>query len=232
MNDASTVPPRVVRGVAGDLLRIHAAVSRAIDAAVDRSGSYASEGFPDEEVRLGFERHIECLITALNSHHLTEDEVAFPIFEERLPEAPFERLSKEHGEMAAMLTRVKVTHESLEKADEPREHLEELAAELGRIRDLWRPHIAEEERWFDAETVGTALAAHEQERLAKLFAKHAQQNAQPSARMLPFVLFHLHPEERAIFEEGLPWFVKWALIPVAWRAQWEPMAPMFPYPPG
>lgn len=219
-----------VDGVASDLLRIHAVISRALEVGAAEVTRAASEG---RHLEPGLATYLDCLVTSLVSHHDAEEEVAFPLFRERLPDAPYERLHQDHLAMTSAIAAVKEAAASAgREGSTAGAEVEDLAGALEAVRTIWAPHIAEEERWFDADSVGTAFAAHEQQKLARLVARHARERARPSALLLPFTLYHLAPAERRFMEAGLPWFVRGVLIPVGWRRTWEPMRPYLPYPPA
>jgi hypothetical protein len=43
--------------------------------------------------------------------------------------------------------------------------------------------------------------------------------------VVPFLLYNLPPEERAVFSQGMPPIVIQELVPVAWKEKWSPMKP-------
>jgi hypothetical protein len=47
----------------------------------------------------------------------------------------------------------------------------------------------------------------------------------PDYLVVPFVLYNLSPEQRAILAAEMPPIVTQQLVPIAWKAQWEPMSP-------
>jgi hypothetical protein len=44
-------------------------------------------------------------------------------------------------------------------------------------------------------------------------------------KVVPFLLYNLPPEERAIFSQGMPPVVTQELVPVVWKEKWSPMKP-------
>jgi hypothetical protein len=75
----------------GDLLRIHAVITRGIDIAIE------------SEMRKGSPLFIESLFHAVEGHHNTEDEVIFPFFVEKIPEIPFAELEEEHRQLSKLI---------------------------------------------------------------------------------------------------------------------------------
>lgn len=214
-------------GVGGDLLRIHNICTRALSTGCGAARAFASKGgFPDRGTRRGFLRYARTLHAALHSHHLTEDDLAFPVLEQRLPQGPYQQLHEQHQHMDVLLDRARIALDTLEGGDDGA--LPALADALRRLQDLWLPHILIEESIFTPETIDRLFPAAEQAELAKRFAKHAQDHGGPGAFIVPFLLFHLDPAERRILASHLPWFLVRVLVPFAWRGTWQPMARFFP----
>ena len=64
--------------VAASLLRIHKIISRALNVSIQKCDEYlAKQGIPPEEAA-GFLMYVTTLKRIVHSHHLTEDEIAFP----------------------------------------------------------------------------------------------------------------------------------------------------------
>jgi hemerythrin-like domain-containing protein len=220
-------PSCTLPGVAGDLLRIHNICTRALDNAVRHVGHHARRGtLPDRPTRRGLLRYVRTLHAALHSHHLTEDELAFPAFESRMPDAPFDVLTEQHGRMAVLLERISDALTVLESGSDAA--LLALARELEALQDLWLTHIAIEEDLFTSEVLDAISTPEEQAELARRFAKHGQDHGGPGPYIVPFFLFHLDPAERAILASHMPWMLVKVLVPYAWRRAWKPMVPYFP----
>jgi hypothetical protein len=69
------------------------------------------------------------------------------------------------------------------------------------------------------------LAPEEHIRLSKQFAEHGRQHMAPGSLVVPFLLYNLSVEERAIFARPMPFFLTRVLVPVVWRKRWAPMKP-------
>jgi len=209
--------------IAEDLRRIHMIITRALDVSVLNGARFLQEGFPRGPLGAGYRDYVTALLSFLSAHHLAEDEIAFPYFEERLPEAPFRRLEVEHQRIEELVGQAREELQGLE--EKPERALVDLEAVLGHIRELWRPHIALEEEHFAVERLAEMLPAEEHARLAGVMAGHSMEHAGPDYLVLPFVLYNLPPEERAILSRAMPPMVTQQLVPVAWKEQWAPMQP-------
>lgn len=214
-------------GVAGDLLRIHNICTRALANGCRLAEGFGRrEGFPDRATRRGFLRYARTLHAALHSHHLTEDDLAFPALQQRLPDGPYQQLHEQHQHMDVLLDRARIALDTLEQGDDS--GLAPLADALRGLLDLWLPHIAIEESVFTTEVIDRLFPMPEQSDMARQFAKRGQEHGGPGPYMVPFLLFHLDPAERRILASHMPWFLVKVLVPYAWRGAWKPMARFFP----
>ena len=85
--------------VGADLKRIHAIITRGLNVAIEHSQAFAQNGYPDASTREGFISYVKTFIFMIHSHHLTEDEVAFPFFQAQMTATPFDALTAQHQEM-------------------------------------------------------------------------------------------------------------------------------------
>jgi len=98
-------------------------------------------------------------------------------------------------------------------------------AVLSDLSGRWLSHIALEEATVGPENSLKYLTPAENGQLAKQLAEHGQAHSQPSELVMPFVVYNLEEEDRGEFLSLLPPVVAQQLIPVAWKAVWEPMRP-------
>jgi hypothetical protein len=75
----------------GDLLRIHAAITRGIDIVMDSKG------------KEGAELYEESLYATIIAHHKTEDEATFPYFRDKLPGVDFDELIEDHHKLTNLV---------------------------------------------------------------------------------------------------------------------------------
>jgi hemerythrin-like domain-containing protein len=211
--------------VASDLVRIHKIITRGLEVAIERSRTFAQEGYPNASTREGFVKFVQALASVIHGHHVTEDDVAFPYFRDKLPEMPFDELTGEHGEMEPILDAIRAAVEGIAAQPGGGPALDELNQALVRMADLWRPHIQKEEAGFRPEAVGALLTVEDQIDLARQFAQHSQEHTGPDYLVVPFMLYNLVPEHRAILSQAMPPMVTQQLVPVVWKDKWEIMKP-------
>jgi hemerythrin-like domain-containing protein len=211
--------------VAADLVRIHSVVTRGLKVSIERSQAFAQGGFPDDTTRQGFVDYVQSLVSVLHAHHLGEDELAFPYLRELLPDAPFDLLSEQHQHMLPILDKIKAASEAVAVQEPKSQPLNDLKRALTEIADLWQPHIQIEEEHFSVEKGAELISVDEHIRLAQLFAKLSQEHAQPDYLVVPFILYNLAPEDRAIMAGAMPPMVTQELVPKVWKEKWAPMQP-------
>ena len=89
-----TLPETLKPNTARDLLLIHKIITRGLEVSQQKGQEYLSGGFPNAMTRQGYHDYLLCLVTVLDAHHLTEDEVIFPQLGVRIPSAPYKLLKK------------------------------------------------------------------------------------------------------------------------------------------
>ena len=52
-----------------------------------------------------------------------------------------------------------------------------------------------------------------------------EEHAEPANLVVPFILYNLSPEDRAIMTQGFPEIVTKQLVPVDWKEEWKSMQP-------
>jgi hemerythrin-like domain-containing protein len=72
----------------------------------EHSLSFAQHGYPDASTHEGFVSYVQSLASVLYSHHLTEDEGVFSYFQDKMPDAPFDKLTAQHKEMALFIDQI------------------------------------------------------------------------------------------------------------------------------
>lgn len=193
--------------------------------AIEYSQSFAQQGYPDAPTREGFISYVRSLASVLHAHHLTEDDLAFPYFRDKMPDTPFDSLTADHQEMTPLLEKIDGLIENVEADAQAAGPLNDLNGALAQVRDLWHPHIELEEDHLSPEKADELLGMEEQIELGKKFAQHSQEHAGPDHLVVPFLLHNLPPEERAILSQGMPPIVIQELVPVVWKEKWSPMKP-------
>jgi hemerythrin-like domain-containing protein len=209
--------------VAEDLRRIHMIITRGLDVATESAARFAQEGFSDPALSEGYRSYVAALLSFLHAHHLAEDDIAFPYFGELLPEMPVARLQEEHQRMERLLEQAGEALEGLD--EEPEQRLPQLEATLSHVQELWQPHIALEEAHFGVEHLAELLPPEEHGRLAGLMAQHSMENSGPDYLVVPFALYNLPADQRAILSGAMPPMVTQQLVPGPWKEKWAPMQP-------
>jgi hypothetical protein len=203
-----------------DLQRIHRVITRGINVALDHSVMYAPDGYPNEEIKTGFRRYVQALISFMDAHHDGEDTLAWPALRLKFPDAPYATLTQEHLEIATTLAALELAREA--------DDLEGLSFHLRELKTQWHGHIAIEEVAFDPEETAAALDDQEQVEIAKMLSDHSLQHAQPVELVVPFTLYNLEPEEQEVLKDSVPAEQRDQLMQAIegpWKEQWEPMKP-------
>ena len=205
--------------IAVSFFNIHNIITRGLRVSIE-----SVQGLKGGGSQEGFFNYIRALASIVNSHHLTEDEIAFPYFRDKLPGAPFDALIENHQVMVQLLDKIKLAVEKAEKKDQLATELSNLESALTRLNDLWHPHIQIETDEF-MNKADALIPVEEQLRLVKLFGEHGQKNAVPPYLTVPFMLYNLPVEDRKVFSQGMPAEVLQNLVPVVWKEKWESMTP-------
>jgi hemerythrin-like domain-containing protein len=211
--------------VAADMVRIHSVITRGLNVSIEHSQAFAREGFPDASTREGFVSYVQSLVSVLHAHHLAEDELAFPYLRDKMPDTPFDLLTAQHREMVPVLDEIKAAIEAVRAEAQPGEGLNDLNRALTKMADMWHPHIQREEDDFSVEIAAELIDVEEHIRLSQMFAQHSQEHSGPDYLVVPFILYNLSAEDRAIMSRAMPPVVTQELVPVAWKEKWAPMSP-------
>ena len=210
---------------AASLFIFHHVITRGLRVAWEHGDRFGRVGFPDEGRRDGYAKYARTLAVVIDSHHLVEDNIAFPYFKDKVPELPTERLSGEHQKMIPLLERMKTAVEKVRSAETEAEGLNTLGVALEEFEAIWGPHIQIEELHLEVGKIGRLMAAEEHLRLISESTAYGQQHAGPPALLMPFILYNLPEAERAGMVRSLPPEVMESLVPVVWREEWAPMTP-------
>jgi len=205
--------------VAESLLRIHKIISRALDVSIQKSDEYVGkQGMPPEEAA-GFPLYVTTLKRIAHSHHLTEDDLVFPYFRDKL-KAPYTRLEEDHQAMARILDELDTCLTEI-----PSGGIGRLREVLGEFDKVWGPHIRIEEDHFTADRLKAVAGMREQENLLKKINDHGSKNSGPGPLALPFLFYNLEGTDREAFMTAFPWIVNQVFVPIIWRGYWKPMSP-------
>jgi hypothetical protein len=210
--------------IGDSLVRIHRAITRALDTVADRGAYFSQNGFPDAASRRGFMDYARCLCITLRAHHLAEDEVAFPYFRGKVPEAPYERLAQDHQTLERLIAEADAVIGGLGK-DVGVSGLAALHGIVKSARDVWGPHIRIEEDMFSPVRLSSLMSPDEHRGLGRRIMEHNQRHSEPGYLVVPFILRNLGGGDRAKMSAEMPSIVTKLLVPVVWRGKWAPMRP-------
>jgi hemerythrin-like domain-containing protein len=201
------------------LLCVHKIISRALHVSIQKCDGYlGTQGIPPEEAA-GFLLYVTTLKWVTHSHHLTEDEMVFPYFRDKV-EAPYTRLEGDHKVIARILVDLDKCLPEISSGG-----VIKLRDALAEFDKLWGPHISIEEEHFTADKLKAVAGMEEQVNYVARFAEHGKKNAGPGPLALPFMFYNLEGTDREDFLIPFPWIVKKVLVPVIWRGTWKPMRP-------
>lgn len=211
-------------GLARGLLRIHKAITRGLTIGIERGQLFKQEGYPDRDIQKGYSQYLFSLGSVLSAHHLSEDDVAFPAFSLKIPDAPYGRLAADHKIVEKAVSAILSALPDL--ADrESTELLDPVLDKLGMIQSIWKTHIEIEETYFSESGLDAAMTIDEQGNLTAAMSKYAQDHTGSPFLSIPFVLYNLEPDERAAMSATLPPVMIQEMIPIQWKDLWAPMKP-------
>ena len=207
--------------VVGGLLRIHKIISRGLSVSIRKCDEYLMKHGIAPSESAGFSMYISTLRWVTHSHHLSEDDIAFPYFKDYI-EAPYNKLQDDHHAMARILDSLDQCLPGVSSGE-----VSKLYEVLLEFDKLWSPHIKIEEENFTSEKLHAVIGIKEQVELVKKLGEHSIKNSGPGPLALPFLFFNLEGRDRDDFMKPIPWIAKKVLVPLIWRSQWKPMSPFF-----
>jgi hemerythrin-like domain-containing protein len=210
--------------IAVSFFNIHNIITRGLGVSLESVQRILQVGFQGEMDQEGYFNYIRALSSVLNAHHLTEDDLAFPYFRDKLPEAPFDNWMYWHKKMVVILDEINVAMEKCNKKDQLEAGLRDMENALSRLKEGWPYHIQPETDEF-INKADALVPVEEQLRLVKLFAEYVLQHALPLHLTVPFMLYNLPMEDRQVFSQWIPAEGILNLISTSWKEKWEAMIP-------
>ena len=207
------------------LVLIHNAISRGLDVGAQHAARFARDGYPDRETGEGFALYLRTLVGMLHQHHSAEDEIAFPFLRDKLPDLPFDGLIAEHEQMEAILKEMAPLLDKLRGEAGEELVLEAARGALARLAEIWPGHIDIEETRISVKTLEAMVGAEALSGWLAQMGQHRPEGAPPDPVGLPFVLYNLPQEERAIMAQQMPPAISQELVPGPWQEYWAPMKP-------
>ena len=208
--------------IAVSFFNIHNIITRSLRVSLENAQVILQGGFQDGRTREGFFNYIRALTSVMNAHHLMEDDVAFPYFRDKLPEADFDDLTFWHHKMDEILDEINLAAEKFEKNDLLETEMRNIENARSRLNEGWPLHIQPETDDF-INRADALVTVEEQLRLVRLFAEHSQKLAVPHYLTVPFMLYNLPVEDRKAFSQWMPAEIIQNLVPVVWKEKWVSM---------
>lgn len=208
-----------------DYIRFHKVMTRGLAVSLQNINEFLNIGAFKTSNREGFLKYVQSFSSILNGHHLVEDEKIFPYFMDKLPEVPYERLISEHNTFKSGLQEINTELDNLWSGNDELKSLKHLKSGLVKIDQIWYPHIQVEDTKLYQQIGSLKIDLEEMIRLQKELIEFFQEHTGPEYLVVPFVLYNLTPEDRAITTQGLPEIVTKQLVPIEWKDKWAPMQP-------
>jgi hemerythrin-like domain-containing protein len=209
--------------LAADLIRIHKVITRGINVCLVKGREYLQSGFPQSQALLGYSRYIHSLASVLDSHHTVEDIFAFPELRRMIPSAPYAKLASDHNQIEGLLTTLSPL---IAELSDGHKGLVSIVDTLRKTSEIWEPHIQLEERYFSEATLNAVVPLDDQRRISEAIGKYSQEHSGPPYWVVPFILYNLERDERAIMAATFPALILEEMVPTVWADQWAPMKPL------
>ena len=203
------------------LLTIHDFLTRGMDVSIEHIDEQRK--VPAGEARRGFADYVHSLSSLLQAHHITEDEIAFPYLRKIIPDAPYDMLQADHQIMEPLIARLDSFGADWKSGDD--EKLDELDTTLQEFRGIWHPHIAVEQKFYEPSRLEKLVAPEEHLRMIQQMSALSQEKAGPPFLVVPFMLYNMPPDKRAMVAAMMPPQLIEQLVPIDWKDQWAPMKP-------
>jgi hemerythrin-like domain-containing protein len=210
-----------------DFIRFHRIVTRSLGVAIESLDEFLRRETLEESKREGFLKYVESFSSFLEGHHLVENEKVFPYFQDKLPEVPYERLMAEHQEVELALEKINQGIISLRSKQEEIISLKSLKSGFVEIDRIWLPHIQIEESKLYGKVGSLNIDPEEMLRIKQEFSEFFGEHTGPAYLVVPFALYNLSSEDRAILAQGFPDMVTQQLVPIDWKDEWISMQPYF-----
>ena len=208
-----------------DYIRLHKVMTRGLLVSLQNINEFLQIGALEKLNREGFLKYVQSFSSVLNGHHLVENEKIFPYFKDKLPEVPYERLMSEHEIFKDGLQEINTGIKHLTSENDELNSLKLLKSGFDKIDQIWHPHIQIENTQLYGRIGSLNIDLEEMMKIKKETVDFFQEHTDPAYLVMPFVLYNLSPEDRAIVSQGFPEIVTKQLIPIDWKDKWTPMQP-------
>ncbi len=208
-----------------DYIRFHKVMTRGLAVSLQNINEFLQIGALEKLNREGFIKYVQSFSSVLHGHHQAEDEKIFPYFKDKLPGVPYERLISEHEIFNDGLQEINTGIDHLTSENDELDSLKLLKSGFDKIDQIWHPHIQIENTQLYERIRSLNIDLEEMIRLQIEDKKFFQEHTGPAYLVMPFVLYNLSPEDRAILTQGSPEIVAKQLLSIDWKDKWTPMQP-------
>lgn len=208
-----------------DYIRFHKVMTRGLAVSLQNINEFLQMGTIEKLNRDGFLNYVQSFSSVLNGHHQTENEKIFPYFKDKLPEVPYERLISEHEIFKDRLQEINTGINHLASEKDGLNPLKLLKSGLGKVDQIWNQHIQIENTQLYERIGSLNIDLEEMIRLKKEDKEFFQEHTGPAYLVMPFVLYNLSPEDRAILTQGFQEMEIKKLIEIDWKDKWTSMQP-------
>ena len=207
------------------LVLVHKAITRGLTTGIQNAERFSREGYPDRATGMSFALYLRTLAGILHLHHSAEDEIAFPFLREKVPDLPYDALIDEHERMEEILEELAGFLDKLRGEAGEERLLEAVRGASAGLADIWPGHIDVEEQGISVASLEAMVGAEELAGWLARMGQHRTEGAPPDPVGIPFILYNLPAEERAIMAAQMPPVVGQELVPGPWKEHWAPMEP-------
>ena len=208
-----------------DYIRFHKVMTRGLRVSLQNINAFLHIGELEKLKREGFIKYVQSFSSVLHGHHQAEDEKIFPYFEHKFPEVPYKRLKSEHVIFNGGLNEINTGIDQLKSENDDLVSLKLLKSGFDKIDKIWHPHIQIENTQLYERIGSLNIDLDEMIKLQKKDKEFFQEHTGPAYLVMPFVLYNLSPEDRAILTQGSPEVLKKQILSADWKDKWTPMQP-------
>ncbi len=206
-----------------DLICIHSVITRGLYVSLLYSQYSTLAGHFNTPKCRGFISYVKSLISVMKGHHDLEEKIMYPYLRYRMPKLPFDMLKAQHQDMMNSLNSIMKILEEPAKSLNFNDLLGKLNMKLKEIQEVWCSHIQLEEKHFTSDKINAVLWYDEQARLSRILTGYIHEHAGPDYLVVPFLIYNLHPDDRAFFSRKIPPALTQQLTSDAWMEKWTPM---------
>lgn len=213
------------KNIGDDIILFHKLITRSLEVAIQSVNKFLEDKTLIKSSDEGFINYMQSFSSVLEMHHLHENEKLFPYFKDKLPDVPYERLMLQHKTVKVLTSGINEGISKLKSKSSDLSSLNLLKSNLGRINLMWPHHIEIEETEIFGNVGKLDISSEELDKLRFEFYPFIEEHNEPAYLIMPFIIYNLYPEDRAILAQVFPDEVTKQLIPIDWKEKWVSMQP-------